>query len=174
MIDLTRLAEFEKQKAAALSPAELFRWFCLKLVHARYKLGSENILETDCSGTICWPLFCLGVNLRLTAAGLYESVFTHASGLGEWKDQVLAIFYRDPALKVSHVSPIVGRGVILDAVDPALPVCLKDAETSMEWYTGQGYHIYIRAIDWNAAHEVAEDPANAWAREADDMLKALA
>lgn len=174
MIDLSKLAEYEKQKIAGLTPAELFRWFTVKLMHSKYLRGSENILQTDCSGTLVWPLFCMGVNLRLTAAGFYESVFTRVSSLGAWADRVLAIFYKDPSAKVSHVTPVVGRGVILDAADPALPVCLKDADTSVEWYTEHGYHVYVREIDWNAAHELAEVSKDAWQREADEMLKALA
>lgn len=173
MIDLSRLAEYEKRKISAATPAEKFRWFCLKLVEAKYQLGGENIFETDCSGTICWALYCMGINIRLTASGLFDRVFTRDTSLLWWHDKVMAIFYRDAAGKISHVSPVVGRGVILDAVDPSIPVCLKDAETSMEWYTTHDYQTYLREIDWQSAYEIAASPVNGWQNEADEMLKAL-
>lgn len=173
MLSLYKLAELEEKKLGALSPAETFRFFCLKLLDAEYVMGRENIFETDCSGTICWPLFCMGLNIRCTAHYLYSHIFIKPAGdIRSWYDRVLAVFYGRYG-QVSHVSPVVGRGVILDAVEPDQPVSLKAAAPVIGWYEDHDYSIHLREIDWPAARRVAKMEEHSWTREADQILQEL-
>ena len=173
MIDLHKLADYEIQKLKIMGAAETFRFFCAKLLDADYVMGKENIFETDCSGTICFPLYCLGLNIRTTAQFLYNRIFiVEAGDFRKYLGRVLAVFYGRHG-NITHVSPIVGRGVILDAVDPDQPVQLKAMAPVMGWYEDHDYSIHVREIDWEAARLVARQEEHSWAREADEMLKEL-
>ena len=175
MIDITRLAPHLERKLHAASLPQRFRFFALLMEGAAYEPGRENIFATDCSGTLCWPLFCLGYNLRLTAAELFAQVFTHHVDLAyvkEFYDHTYAIFY-ERAGAISHVAPVVGRCVILDAVDREQPVMLKAAEPVLGWYQDHGYSFYVREIDWDCAHKLADSGPRHWEREADEMLREL-
>ncbi len=175
MISLQALAAYQQKKLEQSSRAQQFRYFCLMMLGAGYELRRENIFATDCSGTICWPLFCMGFNLRLRAAELFARVFTHHVDLAyirDYWDHVYAVFYERAGI-VSHVAPIVGRGVIFDAVDPGQPAQLKALEPVYSWYRERGYSMYFREIEWMAARKIAEAGDQRWRAEADEMLREL-
>ena len=175
MISLAALAPYLERKLVAFSPAERFRYFVLLLQGAEYRLGRENLLQTDCSGTICWPLFCMGIRVRMTAFQLFDRLFTQhvpIADLRDYWDHVYAVFYQKAGV-ISHVSPIVGRGVIFDAVEPAQPAQPKALQPVMNWYLGSGYNLFFRELDWLAAREAAASVEYSWKSEADEMLKEL-
>lgn len=175
MISLQALAPYLQQKLESSSRAQQFRYFCLLMLGAQYDLGRENLFSTDCSGTICWPLFCMGFNLRMTAAELFERVFTHhvaVANIKDYWDQTFAVFYQRAGV-ISHVAPIVGRGVIFDAVNRDQPAQLKALEPVLNWYIGAGYGVFFRAIDWLAARKIVESETRAWEGGADEMLLEL-
>lgn len=175
MISLAALTPYLQQKLERSSRAQQFRYFCLMMLGAQYELGRENVFQTDCSGTICWPLFCMGFNVRMTAAELFERVFIHHVAVANIKDyweQTFAVFYQRAGV-ISHVAPIVGRGVIFDAVNTDQPAQFKALEPVLNWYIGAGYDIYFRAIDWLAARKIAESETRAWEGRADEMLLEL-
>ena len=172
MIDLARLAPHLERKLLAASLPQRFRLFALLLEGAAYEPGRENVFATDCSGTLAWPLYCMGYNIRLTAAEFFAQVFTHHVPIGDVKDfgeHCYAVFY-ERAGALSHVAPIVGRGVLLDAVSRDQPVMLKAAEPVLNWYHAAGYSFYFREIDWALARKFADSGPRHWEREADEML----
>lgn len=175
MISLSGLAPYQQRKLEQTSPALRFRYFALMLLGAQYELGRENIFATDCSGTICWPLFCMGLNIRMTAAELFARVFVHHIPVAEIKDyweHTYAVFYRRAGV-IAHVAPIVGRGVIFDAVNKDQPAQLKALEPVLSWYISAGYDVFFRKIEWEAARQIAEAETHTWEGRADDMLKEL-
>ena len=173
MVNLKALAEYEEQKLAGMGAPRLFRFFAMKMLDAEYVMGRENIFETDCSGTICWPLFCMGLNIRARAEYLYNRVYIHhLREIQNYYHRVSAVFYGERGA-ISHVSPIVGRGVILDAVNPEQPVQLKAMAPVLSWYEDHDYTIHVRELDWEAARQVAHMTEHSWEREADAMLKEL-
>ncbi len=175
MISLTDLAPYQQKKLEQSSRAQQFRYFCLMMLGAQYELGRENIFATDCSGSVCWPLFCMGYNVRMTAAELFERVFTHHVPVADIKDYLehtYAIFYQRAGV-ISHVAPIVGRGVIFDAVNQDQPAQLKALPPVMDWYLEHGYGLFFREIEWMAARQIAESETRSWEGRADEMLKEL-
>jgi hypothetical protein len=175
MISLPALAPYIQRKLEQTLPEERFRYFCLMMLGAQYELGRENIFATDCSGTICWPLFCMGYNVRMTAAELFARVFTHHVPVADVKDyweHTYAVFYQRSGV-ISHVAPIVGRGVIFDAVSRDQPAQLKHLEPVLKWYFAAGYQIFFREIEWMAVRQIAEAETNVWEGQADTMLKEL-
>lgn len=176
MVNLGKLARYEREKLKRSTRAEQFRYFCVKLLNAQYVLGRENLFQTDCSGSICWPLFCIDpkrFNIRMTARDLFKNIYIHAGYLVEWYAKALAIFY-EKAGRIVHVSPIVGRGVILDAWDPDKPVILKALDPVMDYYIDNHYSVYIRELDWRLAEDWGRRREFSWDREADEILKELA
>jgi len=175
MIDLARLLPYVRRKLVMASRPAAFRHFAMLLLGASYELGRENLFETDCSGTICWPLFCLGYRIRMTAEDLAGRLFIHhgdAEAVQDYYDRVLAVFYQR-AGRVRHVAPIVGRGVVLDAVEPSQPVQLKALEPVVRWYTAHGYGIFIRQIEWRMVESISQDAEASWAQNTDEMLQEL-
>lgn len=176
MINFGKLAHYEQEKLKRSTRAQQFRYFCLKLIDAHYVLGRENLFATDCSGTICWSLFCMDpkrFNIRMTAGDLFTRIFIHTGQLVDWYSKVLALFYEKGGV-ISHVSPIVGRGVILDAWDKTEPVILKSLGNVMDYYIEAHYSVYIRQIDWPMVEDWGRRDAFSWDREADQLLKELA
>ena len=45
MIDLHKLADYEIQKLKIMGPAEIFRFFCIKLLEADYVMGKKISLK---------------------------------------------------------------------------------------------------------------------------------
>jgi hypothetical protein len=175
MISLAALAPYQQQKLERSPRALQFRYFVLMMLGAQYELGRENLFQTDCSGTVCWPLFCMGFNVRMTAAELFERVFTHHVPVADIKDyweHTFAVFYQRAGV-ISHVAPIVGRGVIFDAVNRDQPAQLKALEPVFNWYREHGYSMYFRGIDWLAARRIADSETARWEGQADAMLKEL-
>lgn len=177
MIDLEKLLPYLRRKFVMAHRPVLFRHFCLMLLGASYELGRENLFETDCSGTICWPLFCLGYRIRMTAEDLAGRLFIHhvedAETVQDYLNRVLAVFFQR-AGRVTHVAPIVGRGVIIDAVEPAQPVQLKALEPVVRWYTAHGYGLFIRSIEWRMVESISQTEGAAFLSNADEMLLELA
>lgn len=175
MISLAKLAPYVDRKVRQMGQAQRFRYFVFFLHGAQYQLGSENLFQTDCSGTICWPLFCMGLNVRMTAQDLFTRLFTRhvpAGDLRDYWDHAYAVFYEHGG-RVTHVTPVVGRHAIFDAVNVEQPAQVKALQPVMDWYVAAGYGIYFREIDWEAAERIAEEEAFSWDREADSMLKEL-
>lgn len=175
MLSVKKIAPYLDNKIRQSNRALQFRLYLGLMQGARYKMRSENLYETDCSGTICFPLFCMGFNIRITAQELFDRMFRVHVSIGEiqhdfYWNKLLAVFY-EKAGRVSHVAPIIGRDAIFDAVEESQPAQIKAMEPVLEWYIGNGYSFYVREVDWDAADSVAKDPSNGWDREADQILK---
>ncbi len=176
MISLQALALCQQRKLERSSRAQQFRYFCMMMLGAEYELGRENIFATDCSGTICWPLFCIDperLRLRLTAPELFDELFMGpAMDVSNYYDRVLAVFFQKGG-RITHVSPIVGRRAILDAVNPDQPVQIKALDLVAAWYQREGYEVLYKELSWEAAYEVAARSADRWQQEADEVLRSL-
>ena len=141
-----------------------FRHYALQLVDADqgYEWGKENPYGTDCSGTICYPLNGMKRRIRTTADELYRKIFTkvvHPSVELDL-DRILAVFYvmQKPWEKLSgeqmaagtvrHVTPVVGRYVVVDADWSRDQIILKTAKEVRIGYEGKGALAIWREIDW--------------------------
>lgn len=169
---LDRLLPFERRKVAAMDYPQKFRYFALKLIGASYILGTENLLSTDCSGTLTIPLYACGFKIRMTADGLFNTVFVRDLFMADWERCISAVFFRKAgARRVTHVSPIVGRGVVLDAWDPTERVILKALEAQKGYYQQMGYTVLLRSLDMDLARGYSsEDFAGELDRELMEVL----
>ena len=154
MIDFERLGMLYANKFDSLPEVAQHRMLQLLLEGARYRLGTENLLSTDCSGVLSWPLLLMGYRVRVTADEFYRIFYTiDYESTHTWRDETLAVFYLEGGV-ATHVSAGVGRQVILDAWDEAHPVELKDLPTTVTWYREHGYDVKLRGLDWDAMHAI--------------------
>lgn len=150
------------------SDAEKFRAYAMTLLDAPYVWGQENPTGSDCSGTVCFPLWMLGYNIRVTADVLYKELFIEPS---TWdRTKVLAVFYitnveknhgglKVPAGTATHVTPLVGDGVILNAFDR---IRLDTAKSMQDYFTTQNARFETREIDWQKAKQMSYSMKYAW------------
>lgn len=68
------MLETEKEITAGLTEGERFRYFLGRMQYLRYASGKENLLKSDCSGSVCLALLlATGCAVRVTADTLSES-----------------------------------------------------------------------------------------------------
>jgi len=150
MINFRTLGDMYMKKYMPMTDVQKHRALQLFLEGAKYRLGTENLFSTDCSGVLSWPLLCMGYDIRITADGFYKTLYIHDYDAGHtWRDETLAVFYLMNG-KASHVSAVVGRNVLLDAWDEDHLAELKDMDTTVKWYRENGYEVKLRGLDWAA------------------------
>ncbi len=155
----------EEKKVKTLGRAGQFRKFALDLLEAPYVWGGENMLGTDCSGSICFPLLCMGYRIRSTADDLLKNVFTHYVSNELDLDKIMAVFYvtrkqrnhGDRKVKKGtaiHVTPVVGKYVVLNAGNP---VILSTAKQIRLWYEKRDCEAVWREINMEAVTYHSEE-----------------
>ncbi|MCK9170670.1 MAG: hypothetical protein M0P01_09670 [Treponema sp.] len=92
---LRMMLETEKELLSKLKEAERYRYFLGRMQYIRYEGGKENLLEADCSGSVCMALLlATDCSIRVTADTLYRKYFTKRNPV---KDDIsaLADFWND-------------------------------------------------------------------------------
>jgi len=94
-----------------------------------------------------------------------------AENFNDYSDNqaTMAVFYGQN--KMTHVTPVVGRYVILDAVNINDPARLKTTKSVREWYEQRGYKAEWRQIDWDKIKELSKLDKSSW--DVDPALKLL-
>ena len=153
-------------RVGSMSKGEQFRFFCSWYGGIAYVGGKENyVYGSDCSGVVCGPLYLMGYDIRCTANDLFREIFTDEVDGYEDREQIMAAFYvtREPtkhfgemvpAGHITHVAPMVGRYVVMNAFDPIQPMA---ASYVYKWYDRNGKDTVWRQLNWEAleAHHKA-------------------
>jgi len=159
-----------QEKIEQLTLAEQYRYWVTNLIGAPYRWGQEGPLGTDCSGTIAFALWMMGFDIRTTAQGLLDRVFTVPSDSYD-ESKAQAVFYLTtreskhgdrvvPAGTAIHVTALVGPGVVVNAGDT---VTISRQESIEGWFrTRKGSESRIRAIDWEVARQLSQRGTEAW------------
>jgi len=170
-IDLLKLSHAFMLKVQDMTPPDKHRTLQLMMINSIYRRGSENIIQTDCSGLLSFPLIVMGYNVRLTADGFYREIYIHDVLREEdFHHTILAVFFPKDGV-ASHVAPIVGRHTILDAWKEGQRTELKDLESTRRWYIDNGYGVKVRELDWDRVITHSEGKLSE--KEIDDYLKLL-
>ena len=62
------MLEAEKEIVSGLNEAERYRYFLGRMQFLRYESGKENMISSDCSGSVCLALLlATGCSIRVTA-----------------------------------------------------------------------------------------------------------
>jgi hypothetical protein len=152
-MNLSKLFTEYLRKVQGLPLPAQHRHFTMMLADSSYQWGRENLIGTDCSGSLSWPLLCLRHNIRVTADEFYKKIYIHhVHQPARFEHRVMAVFCILGG-KAKHVMPIVGENVVLDADGPVgSSVTIKDANGAIDSRIRRGYSIDIRELDWDQVH----------------------
>ena len=69
------MLEAEKEIVEGLSESEKYRYFLGRMQFLKYESGKENLLRSDCSGSVCLALLlATGCSIRVTADALFKNI----------------------------------------------------------------------------------------------------
>ena len=71
------MLEAEKELTENLTEVQRYQYYLGRMQFLHYVSGKENLLEADCSGSVCLALLlATGCSIRVTADALYRKFFT--------------------------------------------------------------------------------------------------
>ncbi len=161
------MLEAEKEIVSGLSEAEKYRYFLGRMQFLKYESGKENLLRSDCSGSVCLALLlATGCCIRVTADALYRKFFTKKQ---PEKDDIKAAFFitnYDRKLgarlykegECAHVAGVCGTDVVLNCVEPY--AVLRSISDMRPFYNAMDYSVVVRGLDREAlqkAHDEGTD-----------------
>lgn len=150
------------ERLSRMSPAEMYRFWAVHYIDIIYHRDKENFIEqSDCSGTVCGPLWMMGYNIRTHADRLFRELFTERVTDFESPDDIMAVFYETPREQrhldrnvgpgyITHVAPVVGRYVLVNAVDP---IRLEPSASVYHNFHDRGFAVHWRKINWQLLEE---------------------
>jgi hypothetical protein len=170
MVDLAIVIQAWKHRVDSAEKAEVFRSYASLLLDAPYVWGSEGPEGTDCSGTVCFPLWLMGYNIRVSADVLYKELFTIKPKNEMDLSKIMAVFYITkvekthydrivPAGTATHVTPVVGHNVVLNAAET---VTLDTAREVREYFEKHQSFAEWREMDMGKAKEMSDSLKYAW------------
>ena len=158
------MLEAEKEIVSGLNEAERYRYFLGRMQFLRYESGKENMISSDCSGSVCLALLlATGCSIRVTADALFKKYFTKKNP--EKNDIQAAFFitlydrklgnrlYREN--EVCHVAGVCGTDVVLNCVEPYS--VLRSLSDMKPFYQANDYRVVVRGLDREALQKASDD-----------------
>ena len=158
------MLEAEKEIVEGLSEPEKYRYFLGRMQFLKYESGKENLLRSDCSGSVCLALLlATGCSIRVTADALFKKYFTKKN---PDKNDIQAAFFitlYDRKLgarlykenEVCHVAGLCGRDVVLNCVEPVSE--LRSLSDMKPYYQANDYRVIVRGLDREALQKASDD-----------------
>lgn len=158
------MLEAEKEIVSGLNEAERYRYFLGRMQFLRYESGKENMISSDCSGSVCLALLlATGCSIRVTADALFKKYFTKKN---PDKNDIQAAFfitlydrklgnrlYREN--EVCHVAGVCGTDVVLNCVEPYS--VLRSLSDMKPFYQANDYRVVVRGLDREALQKASDD-----------------
>ena len=158
------MLEAEKEIVEGLSETERYRYFLGRMQFLRYESGKENLISSDCSGSVCLALLlATGCAIRVTADALYKNYFTKRN---PEKDDIQAAFFvtlYDRKIgnriykenEVCHVAGVCGTDVVLNCVEPYS--VLRSLSDMKPFYQVNDYRVVVRGLDREALQKASDN-----------------
>ena len=158
------MLEAEKEIVNGLNEAERYRYFLGRMQFLRYESGKENMISSDCSGSVCLALLlATGCSIRVTADTLFKKYFTKKN---PEKNDIQAAFFitlYDRKLgtrlykenEVCHVAGVCGTDVVLNCVEPYS--VLRSLSDMKPFYQANDYRVVVRGLDREALQKASDD-----------------
>ncbi|MCR5765739.1 MAG: peptidoglycan endopeptidase [Treponema sp.] len=160
----TRLMlEAEKEIVEGLTEADKYRYFLGRMQFLKYESGKENLIQSDCSGSVCLALLLsTGCFIRVTADELFKKFFTKKNPN---KDDIQAAFFvtnydRKIGEKIykegecAHVAGVCGIDVVLNCVSPVS--VLRSISDMRPFYNAMDYSVYVRGLDRDVLQKASD------------------
>ena len=158
------MLEAEKEIVSELSEAEKYRYFFGRMQFLKYESGKENLLRSDCSGSVCLALLlATGCSIRVTADALFKKYFTKKN---PDKNDIQAVFFisnYDRRLggrlykegECAHVAGVAGTDVVLNCVEPC--AVLRSISDMRPVYNAMDYTVVVRGLDRAALQKASDE-----------------
>lgn len=119
---------------------------------------------TDCSGSICWGLYLLGFNIRMTADQFFKLASNSIDTLPEPGN--LCFWWTPNKTRIKHVTVFSDHMVVMDADE-----AFQDVPVSLEIQTRENEPFDFMELDWNKLKIMSDTGEFAWG--VDSELKPL-
>lgn len=146
-----------REHAMSMSERDRLAYLARFLWGSPYSWGNEIVGDVDCSGSICWSLYLMGYNIRITADGIFKSLCVPLKGKAAPGD--LAFFIPEGESKVKHVVIFSDSSLVMDA---DVGEGFIDTPLNDEVKMRPGQRLETGRIDFIKAAEMSESGENAW------------
>jgi murein DD-endopeptidase len=132
-----------------------------------YGWGKEIIGDVDCSGSVCFALYTMGYDIRITAHDIYHKLCSEV--LGSPRPGDLIFFSEGEDSRIVHVAVFSDNEVLMNAARHFEDTRFED-EIEYRRQKGQE-HMMIGALNWKAISQLAKEGQNSYS--IDTELKPL-
>ena len=158
------MLEAEKELTEDLTEVQRYQYYLGRMQFLHYVSGKENLLEADCSGSVCLALLlATGCGIRVTADTLYKKFFTKKN---PDKSDIQAVFFisnYDRKLgnrlyhegECAHVAGLAGTDVVLNCVEPY--AVLRSVSDMRPVYNAMDYTVVVRGLDRKALQKASDE-----------------
>ena len=158
------LLETEKELTAKMTDAERYMYYLGRMQFLKYEMGKENLIKSDCSGSVCLALLlATGCSIRVTADALYRKYFTIRV---PEKGTIRAAFFitnydREQggriykADEVCHCAGLAGEDVVLNCSPPRSR--LRSLSDLRPVYHAMDYRIEVRGLNVDALRKASRE-----------------
>ena len=153
-----------KKHLSVLKPNQRFAYLVRLLWGSPYGWGKEVMGDVDCSGSVCWSLYLLGYNIRMTADDFYRLATNPTDTLPEPGN--LCFWWFPTRKRIKHVTVFSDKMVVMDADEH-----FQDIPVSLEIQTREKQPFEFRKFDWNKLKVMSDTGEFAWG--VDSELKPL-
>jgi len=107
------LVKMIKKHLKNMDPEHKLVYIVNLLWNSQYSWGNERLGDTDCSGTICWGLYLMGFNIRITAEEMANKMTDPHKGAPSLGN--LLFFKHEDRDTMRHVALFVEKDILLNA-----------------------------------------------------------
>lgn len=129
------------------------------LWHSPYVWGSEHIGGTDCSGSVCFALYLMGYNVRVTANDIYNMMTKDC--LPTVAPGCLAFWWTKDKKRIRHVAVFSDGDIIMNASEDGM----------VDTYRFNPFTRSIKSLDWDKVAQVHNKGIYSW--DLDPELKGM-
>ena len=168
------MLEAEKELTSRLTENERFMYYLGRMQFLKYESGKENLMRSDCSGSVCLALLlATGCSIRVTADALYRKYFTVrnpdrnsircAFFITNYDRKLGSRLYKEN--EVAHCAGLAGEDVVLNCVEPRS--VLRSLSDLRPVYYGMDYRIEVRGLNKKTLLEANEDSRDLFGPDAE-------
>lgn len=151
MIRYRALALF-KESTSPLNLTDQFYKVALLFFGAKYKMGSENMLECDCSGLICGTLNLMGYKIRVTADEIMNKLTDRSDPDSD--NPLLIGCKKDGKYKHIGIGMKAGESEVVYNSSYPTGAQFESINNFINRYKKRGYTITITELDWDKVKEL--------------------
>lgn len=168
------MLEAEKELVSSLSESERYQYFLGRMQYLKYESGKENLLRSDCSGSVCLALLlATGCSVRVTADALFRKYFTVrvparntircAFFITNYDRKLGERLYKED--EVCHCAGLAGEDVVLNCVEPRS--VLRSLSDLRPIYQANDYRVEVRGLNVDALRNADRQGADLFGADAE-------